>query len=314
MPDIQSGGPPVDSQSSVQLSILIVTYNSSATLLDCLNSLIPELKGIHGEVIIVDNNSTDDTATILNRFASENELFQVKLSRVNRGFAIGNNQALDLAHGRHILILNPDTILEPGVLTNLMNELEKSDQIGIVAPQLQFPDGRIQKTCRRFPIHKDVIYNVFGLAGLFPESQHFNGWKMGDFDHTTASQVDQPAGAALLVRGDLLRKLDGFDPNFPMFFNDVDLCKRIKDAGFEIWYLPQYVIQHVGGASVKKAKLKMTLSSHVSFFRYFEKHFTRLHQQPLNFLVGILLYLSLIPRLLFLLLTKNQDNPGRDTL
>jgi GT2 family glycosyltransferase len=102
--------------------------------------------------------------------------------------------------------------------------------------------------------------------------------------------------------------------NFPMFFNDVDLCKRVKDAGYEIWYFPQYVIQHLGGASVKQVKLKMTLSSHISFFRYFEKHFTRLHQQPMNFLVGILLYLSLIPRLLAIILFRGQTGKKRDTL
>jgi len=160
----------------------------------------------------------------------------------------------------------------------------------------------------------DVVYNIFGLSHFFPQSKRFNGWKMGDFNHQVQTQVDQPAGAALVVRGDLLRSLNGFDSNFPMFFNDVDLCKRVKDAGHEIWYLPDYVIQHLGGASVKQVKLKMTISSHVSFFRYFEKHFTHLYQQPLNFLAGILLYLSLIPRILLLLIPGGRKPTTRETL
>ena len=314
MPESQPGAVLADMDSPVQLSILVVTYNSSSTIRVCLESVFQELESLEGEVIVVDNQSTDETVSILNELLPDNPKFKFKVNRTNRGFAVGNNQALEMAGGQHIFILNPDTILQYGVLKNLLIELEKDAKTGVVAPQLQFPDGRIQKTCRRFPTHMDVIYNVFGLSAAFPENRRFNGWKMGDFDHTTRQEVDQPAGAALLVRGDLLRSLKGFDENFPMFFNDVDLCKRIKQAGFSIWYLPEYAIQHLGGISVKQTKMKMTASSHVSFFRYFEKHFTRLYQQPSNFTVGVLLYLSLIPRLLILLLFKGQRTASRDTL
>ncbi len=303
-----------DAQRSIYLSVLIVTYNSSQTIHACVESLIPELNSIPGEIIIVDNNSTDDTQIILKELETQHSELCIKLNRANRGFASGNNQALSLAQGKQILILNPDTIVQTGVLAGLLDELEKSEQIGIVAPRLQFPDGRIQKTCRRFPRHTDVLYNIFGLAYFFPQSAHFNAWKMGDFDHENRCQVDQPAGAALLIKGELFRNLKGFDLNFPMFFNDVDLCKRVKDTGFEIWYLPEYVIKHFGGVSVKQAKIKMTLSSQISFFRYFEKHFTRFHQQPMNFLIGVLLYLSLIPRIIALLLFKGKSKSTRDTL
>jgi len=314
MPESQPGDALADMESPLQLSILIVTYNSSSTIGVCLESVFRELNTLAGEVIVVDNHSSDDTLSILDSFSRETPGLKLKQNRTNRGFAVGNNQALEMATGRHILILNPDTIIETGVLKNLLNELETDAKTGAVAPQLKFPDGRIQKTCRRFPRHSDVFYNVFGLANLFPENRRFNAWKMGDFDHKSRREVDQPAGAALLVRGDLLRSLNGFDENFPMFFNDVDLCKRIRDAGYTIWYLPEYAIQHLGGASVKQVKIKMTISSHVSFFRYFEKHFTRIYQQPSNFMVGLLLYLSLIPRLLVLLLFKGQPTASREIL
>jgi len=314
MSEAQPGKTPAEMESPIQLSILIVTYNSSTTLRACLDSVFQELDTLEGEVVVVDNHSSDTTAAILKDYSDQHSRLHCKLNGVNRGFAVGNNQALEMAHGQHILILNPDTILQSGVLNNLLRELEVDEKTGVVAPQLQFPDGRIQKTCRRFPGHLDVIYNVFGLSTLFPESPRYNGWKMGDFDHRSRMSVDQPAGAALLIRGDLLRSLKGFDENFPMFFNDVDLCKRIKDAGYTIWYLPEYGIHHLGGASIKQVKLKMTISSHISFFRYFEKHFTRMYQQPSNFIVGALLYLSLIPRLLILLLFKGQRTASRETL
>lgn len=314
MPEVQTGATPHDTDFPLQLSILVVTYNSSSTIQTCLESVLQGCHDLKSEIIVVDNHSADDTTTILDEISSEHAELRLKFNPTNRGFAVGNNQALEMARGRHILILNPDTILQPGVLKNLLNALERDDEIGAVAPQLQFPDGRVQKTCRRFPVHMDVIYNVFGLSTLFPGSRYFNGWKMGDFDHLSSRQVDQPAGAALLVRGELMRSLRGFDENFPMFFNDVDLCKRIKDAGYTIWYLPEYVIQHLGGVSVKQVKMKMTISSHISFFRYFEKHFTLMYQQPFNFVVGVLLYLSLIPRLLVFLLFKGRRTASRETL
>ena len=314
MSEAQSGEARAGMTPPLQLSVLIVTYNSESTIKACLESVFLAGKPIEMETVVVDNRSSDETVDILDNLAAEYTNLIVKKNRANRGFAVGNNQALELARGEHILILNPDTILSKDVLENLLRELQQDEKIGVVAPQLQFPEGGLQKTCRRFPTHMDVIYNVFGLSSLFPNSPRFNGWKMGDFDHRTRQEVDQPAGAALLVRGELFRSLNGFDENFPMFFNDVDLCKRIKGEGYTIWYLPQYAIQHLGGASVKQVRMKMTVSSHISFFRYFEKHFTKMYQQPLNFIVGILLYLSLIPRLMIYLLFKGQRTATRETL
>ena len=298
----------------IQLSVLIVTYNSSSTIRDCLHSVFEATADLDSEVIIVDNASSDGTQDILHEFEGKQDSLQVLLNSSNRGFAAGNNQALAAAKGQDVLILNPDTIPEKESIVGLIHELHISSNIALVAPQLRFPDGRLQKTCRRFPKYRDVIFHSLGLAQLFPQVQLFNGWKMGDFDHQSRRKVDQPAGAALLIRGRVLRDLQGFDLSFPMFFNDVDLCRRIHDAGYEVWYLPEYKITHIGGASVKQVKAKMVVSSHISFFRYFEKHFTRLHQQSLNFFIAILLYLSLIPRLLALLIRRPKDEPSRDTL
>jgi len=303
-----------DSQIPLDLSVLIVTFNSAETIVACIKSVVAEIDTLQAEIIVVDNNSADRTPMILKDLAAAHKNIKLVLSPHNRGFAIGNNQALEKSTGEQVLILNPDTIIHKGTLAGLLSALKKDDKVAITAPKMQFPDGRTQKTCRRFPRHLDVIYNSFGLAQLFPKNQHFNAWKMGDFDHESTRQVDQPAGAALMIRGTVLRELQGFDPNFPMFFNDVDLCKRVKDAGHEIWFISDLVMDHVGGASVKQAKVKMTLSSHVSFFRYFEKHFTRVHQQPLNFLVGVLLYTTLIPRLILLAFQGGSKTRSGDTL
>lgn len=313
MPDVLDHAP-AGAGEPVDLSILIVTYHSAETITACVQSLLDDPVTLKKEIIVVDNASRDGSVVLLEGLAESHPELVLICNTHNKGFAAGNNQALKKSSGKHVLILNPDTIVHPGAIQGLWDALEGNDAIAMTAPRMQYPDGRLQKTCRRFPTHGDVIYNSLGLAQLWPSSKTFNAWKMGDFDHQSARQVDQPAGAGMLVRGSVLRELGGFDENFPMFFNDVDLCKRIKDRGYEIWFLPQFIVDHVGGASVNRKKVKMTVSSHVSFFRYFEKHFTRIHQQPMNFLVGILLYLSLLPRLLFLMLSRDGSSHTRDTL
>ncbi len=151
----------------IQLSVLIVSYNSIQTIQPCIESAISAFDSITGEVIVIDNNSTDGTPELLENLNNDHENLNVKLNRANRGFAAGNNQALDLAKGQDIMVLNPDTILPEGVLAGLLSEVSASSKIGMVAPQLQFLYGRILKTCRRFARDKDVIYHSLGLAQLY---------------------------------------------------------------------------------------------------------------------------------------------------
>ena len=180
-PDTSPSDPP-------DLSVLIVTYRSAGTIEACLDSLSKELEHRSAEIVVVDNASTDDTPQILDIWAAAHANIQVQHNRVNRGFAVGNNQALELATGRDILVLNPDTLVQPGATTGLLTALHDDETLGAVAPQLRFPDGRVQRTCRRFPRHSDVIFHVLGLSVLYPQSRLFNHWKMGDFDHQSISR------------------------------------------------------------------------------------------------------------------------------
>ncbi|MBU0528493.1 glycosyltransferase family 2 protein [bacterium] len=281
----------------ISVSIIIVTFNSKSEIVDCITSLLPQLNGINGEIIIIDNNSTDNTISLIHNI--ESKCISIIQNRKNFGYTRANNQGIKKSKGKYILFLNPDTIVPNGTISNLLNEFNNNKDLGAIAPQLCFPDNSIQNSCRRFPRRRDILYESIGLSKIFKNSKEFNYWKMGDFDHTKSRLVDQPAGAALLIHKKIIDKIGLFDEQFPMFFSDVDLCKRIWAAGYNIQYTTNSYITHKGGASVYRKRIKMIVNSHLSFWKYFNKHNTELFDYFLNVIVGIFL-LSLIPFRIFL--------------
>ena len=285
------------------VSIIIVTYNSDKEIVNCINSLLPQLNDIKGEIIIIDNDSTDNTISLISDIINTNIL--LIQNKDNFCYTKANNQGIKNAKGDYILLLNPDTIVPNGTITNLLNEINENKYCGAIAPQLRFSNGRIQKSCRRFPRRRDILYESIGLSKLFKKSKEFNYWKMGDFDHKITCLVDQPAGASLLISKKIIEEIGLLDEKFPMFFSDVDICKRIWDAGYNVQFTTNSFIIHKGGASVYRKRIKMIISSHLSFWKYFNKYNTKLFDYILNVLVGIFL-LVLIPfRIMLNLLFPN---------
>ena len=285
------------------VSIIIVTYNSEKEIINCINSLLPQLNDLNGEIVIIDNNSTDNTIFLIKEI--DNKSISIIQNSDNFGYTIANNQGIKNAKGEYLLLLNPDTIVPNGVINNLLNEIQDNKNFGAIAPQLRFSNGRIQKSCRRFPRRRDILYESIGLSKIFKNSKEFNYWKMGDFNHNKTSLVDQPAGAALLIPKKIIDEIGLLDEQFPMFFSDVDLCKRIWDVGYNVQYTTNSFITHKGGVSVYRKRIKMIVSSHFSFWKYFNKYKTKLLDNVLNVLVGIFL-LALIPfRILLNLLLPN---------
>lgn len=283
-----------------ELSIVIVTYNSADYIGECLASIQRQSSVVSLEVIIIDNDSKDASQSIVKEYLSEGIPGEFIINKSNRYFAPAVNQGIGAATGEYVLILNPDTELQPESLELLLEYFRNDRSVGVVAPQLVNPDGSIQPSCRRFPKHRDVVFNLFGINRLFPKSRFFNGWKMGDFDHQQIREVDQPQGAALLTSQMVLDAVGPLDEDFPMFFNDVDWCYRVKQSGYKIMFYPPAKIVHHQGVSVNSVKAKMVVSSHVSFFRFFEKYYDHIHQQLFNLIVGFLLYISIPFRVLWL--------------
>ena len=292
------------------ISIIIVTYNSESEIVDCINSLLHQVNDINGEIVIIDNNSNDNTISLI----KEIENILIIRNNENHGYTIANNQGIKKAKGDYILLLNPDTVIPNGSIINLLNEIKDNKNIGAIAPQLRFPDGIIQNSCRRFPRRRDILYESIGLSKIFKNSKEFNYWKMGDFDHKKTCLVDQPAGASLLIPKKIINEIGLLDERFPMFFSDVDICKRIWDAGYAVRFTTNSYITHQGGASISRKRIKMILSSHLSFLKYFNKYNTKLFDDILNVLVGFFL-LALIPfRILLNLLIPNLIKRERRSL
>ena len=273
------------------LSFVIVTFNSEADIGGCLDSLHSTNQNGKFQTVVIDNASIDKTVGIVHE--KKNKNFTFIPNKKNEGFTKAVNQGVEIAGGAYIFILNPDTQLTEGSVERLMEKISSDYTIGLLAPQLRFPDGSIQYSCRRFPTFWNVLTEMTGLSRIFHRSRFLNGWKMGDFDHALERDVDQPAGAALMVKKDLLNGLGGLDERFPMFFSDVDLCKRIKDIGNRIVFCPDAVIIHRGGSTVLGRRPALIANSHLSLIRYFLKHHRGIMDVIPNLLITFLLLIGI---------------------
>lgn len=254
----------------MQLTVVIVSWNTRALLAACLDSLRNELYGLAAEVYVVDNDSADGSGEMVSR---DYPWVRLIANDSNRGFAAANNQVFGIARGEKILLLNPDTEIKPGAIRTLMQLLDKRPEVAVVAPQLLNTDGSIQRSCRQFPTFTAMFYELLGLSKLFPNDQRFGQYKMLDFDHNHAREVDQPEGACLMLRKSLLDEIGTLDEGYFMLFEEVDWCYRIKKSGKRIWFTPDAKVTHHYGQSIKQVKAKMILSSHRGLIRFWRKHY-----------------------------------------
>jgi len=254
----------------MRLSVIVVSWNTRELLRRCLKALNQELVDLESEVFLVDNHSSDRSAEMV---AAEFPSVHLIANQSNRGFAAANNQALVLAKGENILLLNPDTELQPGALVSLFSFLDSHPAAAVVAPQLLNSDRSIQRSCRQFPSFSGMLYEILGLSRLFPSQPAFRQYKLLDWNHDDERQVDQPEGACLLVRRQVIEQVGLLDEGYFMLFEEVDWCYRIKQAGWEIWFTPSATVIHHYGQSIKQVKAKMILSSHRGLYRFWWKHY-----------------------------------------
>jgi GT2 family glycosyltransferase len=260
----------------MKLSIVIVSWNTRELLRACLTAVKAEIDDpahlllAETEVFLVDNASKDGSAEMVG------ESFPwVKLiaNADNLGFAKANNQAIKLCTGRLILLLNPDTEVQPTALKVLVDFLDAHPKAAIVAPQLLNTDGSIQRSCRAFPTFKGMLFELMGMSRFFPDQPRFREYKMLDWNHDDEREVDQPEGACLMVKREVIDQVGLLDEGFWMLFEEVDWCYRIKQQGWQIWFTPTAKVIHHYGQSIKQVKAKMILSSHRGLYRFWKKHY-----------------------------------------
>jgi GT2 family glycosyltransferase len=254
----------------MKLSVVVVSWNTKDLLRECLVALKQEVQDIACEVFVIDNNSADGSADMV---ALEHPWVKLTKNAENLGFAKANNQAIKLAQGEYVLLLNPDTKVMSGAIHTLLRFMDNNPECGVVAPQLLNTDGSIQRSCRQFPTFAGMLYELMGLSKLFPNDPTFRQYKMLDFDHDKLCQVDQPEGACLLLRKTVIEQVGILDEGFFMLFEEVDWCYRIKQQGWQIWFTPEAQVVHHYGQSIKQVKVAMIWSSHRGLYRFWHKHY-----------------------------------------
>ena len=224
----------------MDLSILIVNYKNKAKTLRCVESIRrADLAGLDYEIIIVDNNSGDGTIADLKLKYPEVKCLQ---SERNRGMGGGNNLAARGAVGEFLLILNNDTLVKTDSIKQLIDFYRSGQGVGLVGPSLRYPDGRLQSTCLRFPGILTPLYRRTFL-GQFAK-RHLDRFLYADYDHQSVKEVDWVQGSAMLIKRSLFEELSGFDERFFMYFEDIDLCRRIWQTGLKVFYYPKSEMIH----------------------------------------------------------------------
>jgi O-antigen biosynthesis protein len=253
------------------LSVVIVTWNVRDLLRDCLGSLAQDGIPNWAEVFVVDSASSDDSAAMVRR---EFPWVHLIASDLNLGFSRGNNRALRLARGEYVLLLNPDTLVHPGALRAMVDFAQAHPSVGVVGPKQYSGSGAIQyEGAVDFPNIWNVLCDWTLLSKIFPKSKLFCGRKMGYWGHDDDREVPAVPGSAMLLGSNVLERVGMLDETMFMA-EDMDLCQRVRKAGWSVYYLGSASIVHYGGESLKRdgnagRQLQIAFQS---FWLYLRKH------------------------------------------
>ena len=271
----------------MKLSIIIVSYNTKDYLEDTLQSIKQSTDHLEKEIIVVDNASTDGSLEMLNKFN------WVKLinNKHNLGYAAANNSGLKQARGEYILFLNSDTKIFPHTLSTMIDFMDQHPDVGISTCRVELPSGQIDPASHRgFPTPWNALTYFLGLEKLLPKTKFFSGYHQSWKDMTQVHDIDSPAGAFFLTRKSILDQIGGFDNQFFMYAEDLDLSLRIKQAGWKIMYVPLTKIIHHKKQSGRASSHSLTrLRTQQHFFTtmklFYNKHYQRQYSPLVRWLV-----------------------------
>lgn len=260
----------------MRLSILIVNWNTRDLVISCVNSILKYAPvssqggpDFSYEVIVVDNASKDGSAEAMINLFGHNKRIRIIQSLRNLGFARGTNLAYKNSTGEYLFLLNPDAEVTDGALAHLVNYLDEHPEAAVVGPRLVNPDGTLQHSVRRFPGLATSIAVFSGFHRLLK----LRGYLMTDFDYNREAEVDQVMGAALMTRRRITEELGFLDEKFWLWYEEVDFCKRVIEAGYKVMYYPMSTVMHRKGESFSQMPVfmrKRTVAR--SLIYYFRKH------------------------------------------
>ncbi|PKN65545.1 MAG: glycosyl transferase family 2 [Deltaproteobacteria bacterium HGW-Deltaproteobacteria-12] len=253
----------------IDISVIIVNWNTKALLLDCVASLYQTTRKSSLEIIVVDNASTDDSVVALNSMFPQ---VHTVVNEKNLGFAKANNIGIKRAKGRYVCLINSDVKVLDGALDKMRAYMQTRSKIGALGPKTFFGDMQIQKNCREYPNLRNTFCEGFFLSSLFPTVHAFRGSMLNRNDYMSTMQVEGLAGCFIMVRREVVAQVGVFDERFFFYSEDLDLCKRIHDAGWQLVYYPGAEVIHYGGGSSENAPIRFQLEMLKANWQYWRKH------------------------------------------
>lgn len=248
------------------VSIIIVTYNSLPSLSNSLSSLQKADTIDDCELIVIDNNSSDESVKTVKEYFPNAHIIQ---NKENIGFARACNQGASQAIGEFLLFYNPDLEIDKSAIASLIDFFQQNQQAGAVAGRMRFPDGSFQATCRKFPDMTNIFLSRGSMFSKFISTE--KTYTLPDYE--TATEVDAVAGTFLAVRRSVFEEVSGFDERFFMYMEDTDFSLRVRQAGYKNYFLPQAGGVHLWGKGSSSGYVIRSYYHHLSVWKYYLKHF-----------------------------------------
>ena len=273
----------------MKLSVIIVNYNVQHFLEQCLHSVRKASKNIAIEIFVVDNNSVDGSTAMVKQKFPEALLIE---NKKNTGFSFANNQAMRIAKGEYILLLNPDTVVEEDTFEKVVAFMDSHpDAGGLGVKMLDGKGNFLPESKRGLPTPAVAFYKIFGFSRLFPRSKTFGKYHLGFLDKDKTHEVDILSGAFMLMRKSVLDKVGLLDETFFMYGEDIDLSYRIILGGYKNYYFPETRIIHYKGESTKKSSVNYVFVFYKAMVIFANKHFSQNNAKTFSFLINIAIYL-----------------------
>jgi len=272
----------------MKLSVVIVNYNVEYFLEQCLLSVRKAMQTVIGEVFVVDNNSIDGSVKMV-----KDKFPEVKLiaNKKNLGFSKANNQAMKMASGEYVLLLNPDTVVEDDTFEKIVAFMDSHPDAGGLGVKMVDGSGKfLPESKRGLPTPEAAFYKMFGISKIFPKSKRFSKYHLGYLNQNEIHEVEIIAGAFMLMRKSVLDKIGLLDESFFMYGEDIDLSYRIIKAGYKNYYFPKTRIIHYKGESTKKSSVNYVLVFYKAMVIFARKHFTQKNARLLTNLINIAIY------------------------
>ena len=285
------------------ISVVIVSWNTKKFLIECLESLVSQEESNSMEIIVVDNASSDGSPEAV---SDQFPIAKLIKNKSNLGFARANNIGIEHSTGDYICLINSDIKVLSKCTKQLYDYMNNNPSIGIIGPKIVNSNLFLQCSCRHFPSLWNNFCSAFGLNRIFPNSKICSGEQMIYFKHDRIERVDVIAGCFMMVRRKALEQVGYLDEQFFIYSEDIDWCKRFRDAGWEAIFFPDARAIHYGGASSSNAPIRFSVEQEKALLQYWAKH----HSKPAQLTIFIIIILKHLVRLLsgsLLYLIKPSD-------